>query len=63
MNPGLVGWLAVGVVVAVADGVALAKQKPTMSDVFHRNQALGIFILGGTAAHLLAHRERDRDAR
>lgn len=56
MTPGAAGWIAVGVVVAAADGYALAKHLPTMSDEFNRHIGWGLFLLGGTVAHLLAHR-------
>lgn len=56
VNPGLAGWVGVAAVVAAADGYALRAKKPTLSDEFHDHYAIGLFLLAGTAAHLLAHR-------
>ena len=56
INPGVAGWVAVGVSVAVADGIAKARNLPTMSDEFARFYGwaapFGAFVL----THLLLHK-------
>lgn len=56
LNPGEIGWLGIAAVVALADGYALARRKTTMSDEFADHMGWGVFLMAGTAAHLLAHR-------
>lgn len=57
-SPGVLGWIGVGLMVALADGYALRKKKRTMSDVFARHRGWAVFILGGTVAHLVGHESR-----
>lgn len=59
-TPGRLGWLGVALVVAVADGYALARRQRTMSDDFADHRGWGVFVLAGTAAHLLAHHTPER---
>jgi hypothetical protein len=58
MNPGRWGWLGVAAVVAIFDGYALARKKTTMSDEFANRRGWGVFIAGGTFAHLVLHHRR-----
>lgn len=58
-NPGFLGWLAIGAVVALADGYALARHKPTMSCVFTQHKGWAVFIMGGVVAHLLLNEVAD----
>ena len=60
LTPGRIGWFGVIAVVGLADGYALARKQRTMSDDFADHRGWGVFILAGTAAHLLAHNTPER---
>lgn len=53
VDVGLAGWVAVGAVVVVADAVAIATGRRTMSQAFRSNREWGTVALVAVAAHLL----------
>lgn len=57
-RPGLLGWVAIGVAVAVADGVAIHRGHRTMSDLFAKHRAWAGPVCLFVAWHLLSHEGR-----
>jgi hypothetical protein len=53
MEPGVLGWLAVGAVVVVADAVAIHKRQRTMSSVFRHHYEYALPVLAAIVAHLI----------
>lgn len=56
LNPGLIGWAGIAAVVALADGIAITRNHPTMSDEFHDHFGVAIILASGVFAHLIFHR-------
>lgn len=53
MEPGVLGWLAVGVAVVVADAVAIKRRQRTMSSTFWRWREWSVPVLAGVVVHLV----------